>query len=303
MTKLPTRDVSYLEDAIARMRHLEGAWAALYNIIAAYPAPDAPQGDLEMHFLNAKSAIARELPVVVAQLGGEATFSNEPINFLAGMPSLHALYAQSEVALNKAKGEWHRCYLSLHETLGMLEDVRRRVDAGNPIIFGGYRYHRPKPRPWGRILGAAAAVLLVASALAVSYVRREFFGIGATAAGEGILQDASLSDSAQLTHLSNSMVDAMKAENVDQFMSMFADDFTSSMNLDKTQLRVLLVGYMKTFGSANIAFDLSGAATTIDGSMAMLDPVVVRTPVENVMLRIIGRKQDDRWLIIRIEER
>ncbi|NJL72744.1 MAG: hypothetical protein HC888_14835 [Candidatus Competibacteraceae bacterium] len=62
MSKLPTRDISYLEDAIARMRHLEGAWAALYNIIAAYPAPDAPKGDLELHFLNAKSAMRASSP-------------------------------------------------------------------------------------------------------------------------------------------------------------------------------------------------------------------------------------------------
>lgn len=302
MPKLPKRDLSYLEESIARMRRLETAWGALYNIIAAYPAPDAPRGDLEMHFLNAKSALARELPVAVAQLGGEATFTNEPINFLAGLASLHALYAQSEVAVNKAKGEWHRCYLSLHETLGVAQEAYRRADGGERVLFGGYEYYRPAPRPWGRIAAVSAAVLLVVALAAGTYVRREFLGIGAPGAGEGILQDASLSDTAQMTHLSNVMTDALKSENVDLFMAMFADDFTSSMGLDKTQLRVLMVGFLKSYGSANIQFDLSGAKTTIDGAMAMLDPVRVVTPVESVGLRIIGRKEDGQWLISRIEE-
>jgi hypothetical protein len=55
------------------------------------------------------------------------------MNIVSAATSLEAIYSQSEVSVKKMQQEWHRAFISINETLGLLEDKKARAEAGEKI--------------------------------------------------------------------------------------------------------------------------------------------------------------------------
>ncbi len=143
-TKLNKKQIKVLETLDRRVnmcREFMNDWLLFNQILSAYPSPGVNKAQLENQFLKIKSKLAREHNVLKEQLSGDYAIDANTMNIVAGATNLESVYAQSEVAVKKLQGEWHRAFISINETLGAIEDKKARAEAGEKIylepVFGG----------------------------------------------------------------------------------------------------------------------------------------------------------------------
>ncbi len=137
-TKLNKKQIKVLETLDRRVnmcREFMNDWLLFNQILSAYPSPGVNKAQLENQFLKIKSKLAREHNVLREQLGGDYGIDANTMNIVAGATNLESVYAQSEVAVKKLQGEWHRAFISINETLGAIEDKKARAEAGEKIFL------------------------------------------------------------------------------------------------------------------------------------------------------------------------
>ena len=114
-------------------REFMNDWLLFNQILTAYPSPGVNKAELENKFLKIKSKLAREHQVLKDALQEDYKLDAATMNIVSGATSLESIYTQSEVAIKKMQGEWHRAFISINETLGVLEDKQRRAEAGEKV--------------------------------------------------------------------------------------------------------------------------------------------------------------------------
>lgn len=116
-------------------REFMNDWLLFNQILSAYPSPGVNKAQLENQFLKIKSKLAREHNVLKEQLASDYGIDANTMNIVAGATNLESVYAQSEVAVKKLQGEWHRAFISINETLGAIEDKKARSEAGEKVFL------------------------------------------------------------------------------------------------------------------------------------------------------------------------
>ena len=137
-TKLNKKQIKTLETLERRVnmcREFMNDWLLFNQILSAYPSPGVNKAQLENQFLKIKSKLAREHNVLREQLAADDGIDANTMNIVAGATNLESVYAQSEVAVKKLQGEWHRAFISINETLGAIEDKKARAEAGEKIYM------------------------------------------------------------------------------------------------------------------------------------------------------------------------
>lgn len=113
-------------------------WLLFNQILSAFPSPGVNKAQLENQFLKIKSKLAREHQVLKDSLGADYKLDGNTMNIVSGATSLEGIYSQSEVAIKKLQNEWHRAFISINETLGVLEDKKQRAEAGEKVMVEGF---------------------------------------------------------------------------------------------------------------------------------------------------------------------
>jgi hypothetical protein len=137
-TKLGKKQLKVVEQLDRRVnmcREFMNDWLLFNQILSAYPSPGVNKAQLENQFLKIKSKLAREHNVLKEQLGSDYKIDSNTMNIVSGATNLETVYAQSEVAVKKLQGEWHRAFISINETLGAIEDKKARAEAGEKIFL------------------------------------------------------------------------------------------------------------------------------------------------------------------------
>jgi len=301
--KLPLAGVETLEESLELAQRILDDWIRFQQILAAYPRAElAMQGKLEMDFLQIKSKLARDVSVLSRRMQSGRELENALINVVAGAPSLHQTYSQSEVAVKKLLGEWHRAFISLNESVSRLEEMVKAVQRGGEVIFNGKRVRLPRVIPWRKLaVGATMATMVVATTM-VLYVSRHFLGVGAPAAGEGYEIDVTLSEEDQIYAMLLTMKFAFEEQDLDKVMSAFADDFRDVEGRDKTMLRALLQTYRLSFGLEKVRLGIADATISLEGDRTTITPLYLSTPEINLTLFVEGEKRGDTWQITYIAE-
>ena len=116
-------------------REFMNDWLLFNQVLTAYPSPGVNKAQLENQFLKIKSKLAREHQVLKDRMMQDYKLDANTMNIVSGATNLEAIYSQSEVALKKLQGEWHRAFISINETLGTIEDKRMRAEAGEKIFI------------------------------------------------------------------------------------------------------------------------------------------------------------------------
>lgn len=291
--------LDYVDEVIDRVRVFMDDWMKFSQVISTYPAPGANKAILETQFLQLKSKLAREMPVLKERLGPDCQFGPEIVNVISGTTSLDAIYAQSDVAVKKLMTEWHRAFINVNETLGDVEDKRRRAVLGERVMLGGQvvQLRVRKPLPWREIFlygGIAAAIVTLVAGL---YIMRNFLGFWAPGEGEGIVVADTMTDEQRMRVTMDAMQKAVDAKDLDAFMSIFADDYYDGEERTKTALRAMLQAYITARGFADLQFDMSEAEPAFEGDKGLLSPVYVTAEGNRYTLYVSGKKVDGRWLI------
>ncbi|MBI1318618.1 MAG: hypothetical protein GC168_06685 [Candidatus Hydrogenedens sp.] len=146
-------------------------WLLFNQIMTSYSNPGANKAQLENQFLKIKSKIARSHQVLKDTLLDDYKIDGATMNIVSGATSLEAIYSQSEVAIKKLQTEWHRAFISINETLGTIEDKKRRAEDGEKIFMppppgtapkggGGGGFDFEKNRTMIIIVGIIVAIVI-----------------------------------------------------------------------------------------------------------------------------------------------
>jgi hypothetical protein len=149
LNKKQQKVVETFDRKVSMCREFMNDWLLFNQILSAYPSPGVNKAQLENQFLKIKSKLAREHNVLKEQLGSDYKIDPNTMNIVSGSTNLESVYAQSEVAVKKLQGEWHRSFISINETLGAIEDKKARAEAGEKI-FTDEMVHRGGGRQGGR---------------------------------------------------------------------------------------------------------------------------------------------------------
>lgn len=115
------------------VREFMNDWLLFNQILSAYPSPGVNKAQLENQFLKIKSKLAREHKVLKDAIQDDYAIDNNTMSIISGATNLESIYSQSEVAVKKLQGEWHRSFISINETLGQVEDKKSRAEAGEKV--------------------------------------------------------------------------------------------------------------------------------------------------------------------------
>ncbi len=133
LSKKQQRIVDTLNKRVELCREFLNDWLLFNQLINAYPSPGANKAQLENQFLKIKSKIARTHKVLKEMLMEDYQIDSNLMNIVSASTSLEAIYSQSEVSVKKMQQEWHRAFISINETLGLLEDKKARAEAGEKV--------------------------------------------------------------------------------------------------------------------------------------------------------------------------
>lgn len=135
LSKKQLKIVEHLERRVELCREFMNDWLLFNQIMSAYPSPGVNKAQLENQFLKIKSKLARNHKVLKDTLMDDYHLDGNTMNIISGATSLEAIYGQSEVAVKKLQTEWHRAFISINETLGVLEDKKARAEAGDKVFI------------------------------------------------------------------------------------------------------------------------------------------------------------------------
>jgi len=302
-SKLPPGSIDILDNCLHLSQTLLDHWLQFNKLLESYPRAGPDQGKMEMAFLDLKSRIAREMSVLKARMGGQCEFDSEVIGVIAGSPNLHQIYSQSSVAVNKLRNEWHRCYIAINETVGDLEELRRKVLAGQPVLFAGKCIQLRRPVPWRKIGLYTLAAVAVVGVVSGTYVMRHFLGFWAPGAGVGYVVDATLNDEEQIQGMLITMKAAFENQDLDRVMSAFADDFRDAEGRDKTLFRALLQTYRAAFGLDRVFLGIEESVITVTDNRCTIVPIALETPEVTLTLLVEGERRGSHWLITYLDGR
>lgn len=135
LSKKQVKVVEVVGQRVEMTREFMNDWLLFNQILSAYPSPGVNKAQLENQFLKVKSKLAREHKVLRDALAGDYAIDANTMNIISGATSLESIYAQSEVSVKKLQNEWHRSFISINETLGTLEDKKRRAESGEKVFL------------------------------------------------------------------------------------------------------------------------------------------------------------------------
>ena len=135
LNKKQLKVLEHLERRVEMCREFMNDWLLFNQIISAYPKQETNKAQLESQFLKIKSKLAREHRVLKDTLQTDYAIDGGIMNIISSATSLENIYGQSEVAIKKIQTEWHRAFISINETLGVIDDKRARAEAGEKIFI------------------------------------------------------------------------------------------------------------------------------------------------------------------------
>ena len=129
--------IDELNRRVSMVREFMNDWLLFNQILSAYPSPGVNKAQLENQFLKVKSKLAREHNVLKDALQSDYKIDKNTMPIVSTSTNLESIYSQSEVAVKKLQGEWHRSFISINETLGQVEDKKARAEAGEKVAMDG----------------------------------------------------------------------------------------------------------------------------------------------------------------------
>ena len=188
LSKKQLKTIEQLERRVELCREFMNDWLLFNQILSSYPNPGVNKAQLENQFLKIKSKLAREHRVLQQTLLDDYNLDGNTMNIVSGATNLESMYSQSEVALKKLQTEWHRAFIAINETLGVLEDKKFRAENGEKIFIATQDMMQGGGGGGGGIDPGTLKTILILAAIAIAIGIVFYFDIG----GIGTMYKSSL---------------------------------------------------------------------------------------------------------------
>jgi len=123
-----------LEKNIEDTRIFMDLWVKFYDLLVSARKREQTDAKDEADFLAVKSELARRHKVLQRTLGEDYGLDANTMNIVSQAISLDSVRSSSEVAMKKLENEWHRAYIAINETLGVIEN--KREDLAKVTLVG-----------------------------------------------------------------------------------------------------------------------------------------------------------------------
>lgn len=217
-------------------------WRKLRELVVSYPGDLEARKDHDMSLIDVKGRISCDYPIVQAWRSGEYAIGSDIHAVVADLSDLQEVAARKNGAAKAFQERWNRVNGKLDAAHVVLAETDEKLAKGEAVHIPKtfQKATRRVEIPWKKILiygSAVSALLFVAGTL---YFLRAFLGFWAPGEGEGMDFAADMKPQEQVHAAINLMQEAMVANDLDKFMTVFADDFATDGDEGKRELRALL---------------------------------------------------------------
>jgi len=178
LSKKQLKTIEQLERRVELCREFMNDWLLFNQILSSYPNPGVNKAQLENQFLKIKSKLAREHRVLQQTLLDDYNLDSNTMNIVSGATNLESMYSQSEVALKKLQTEWHRAFIAINETLGVLEDKKFRAENGEKVFIASQDMMGAGGGGGGGIDPGTLKTILIIAAVAAAIAIVFYFDVG-----------------------------------------------------------------------------------------------------------------------------
>lgn len=276
-------------------------WRRLYALAQDFSRPGADRRALEMELIQLKAKISCDYPTLPRWFGGRDECSDGIGRILTSGTTLESL-AQGVRDGGRICRDWLAVDQSLGSVRQNLGTAREQLQRGKSVNIADNFFVPPHQRPinWRKILVRCAVVGAVLLLSGSAWVARNFLGVGAPEAGDGIVETASMADQEKVVTILAVMNESFVLGDVDRFMTVIANDFSDDAGNGRRALRAVLQAY-HTSGSFQQAWvDWSRTEVVKSGEWLYASPVVIKTRVaeeEDLYIRLGFKEYRGRWLI------
>ena len=262
-------------------------WQRVHELLEAYNTPGADRARLEGEYIALRSKLSCDYPILSYWRKGGFGLSAGINQTLAIGTTLSALSESAQASDNTVQKHWQSAWASLRKIVEVLKGAERQIAEGKsaelPPELLVHSTHVPFPiRKVLKVVGTIAAVLLLAGSY---YVMRNFLGFWAPEAGSGLSVEG-MTEAEQIEAVLVTMNEAFKNNDVDQFMTVIADDFKDEEGNGKTVLRVALQAFKERGEFAQATVNWSRMAITERDGLIDVRPVYIVAPDGDIAIHL-----------------
>jgi len=289
-----------IDDYDSQFTAFQSEWRHLRTLAHAFSQPGADRRALEMELIQLKARISCDYPTLPRWFGGRDECSDGIGRILAIGVTLESL-AQGVRDGGRIGRDWLAVDQSLGSVRQSLGTAREQLQRGKSVSIADNCFVPPHQRPvnWRKILTRVAVLGGVLLLSGSAWFARNFLGVGAPEAGDGIVETASMEDREKVTTILAVMNESFVLGDVDRFMTVIANDFADDGGNGRRALRTVLQAY-HTSGSFQQAWvDWSRTEVVKTGDWLYASPVVIRSHAEeeDLFIRLGFKEYRGRWLI------
>ncbi|MBX3177224.1 MAG: hypothetical protein KF886_07690 [Candidatus Hydrogenedentes bacterium] len=269
-------------------------WRRLGALLQAAQSSGGGRESLEAEYLAIRSALACDFPILTYWRQGGYGLTAGINRLTAGAPTLEDLAGSGRAAEG-----WRGVRQSLDRIEAALLEARRALAAGRPAALPPelIQHDTPVAFPVRRILRAAGIVAAVLLALGTAYFLRNFLGVWAPGAGEGLAVTEGMSDEEQIDAVLRTMSRAFEENSVDLFMTLIANDFRDEKGNGRRALRVALQAVKESGVFGQVRLDTSRMRITPRGDVLDVRPLYIETPDDRITIHVGFRPYRGKLLI------
>lgn len=262
-------------------------WQRIQYLVEAYQRPGSDRARLELEYIGLRSKLSCDYPVLSYWRKGGFGLSAGIHQTLAIGTTLASLSESASGQDGHVQKHWQAAWASLRKIIEVLQGAERQIAEGKPAELPPqllvHSTHVPFPiRKVLKVVGTVAALLLLAGTV---YVMRNFLGFWAPEAGAGLSVEG-MSNAEQIEVVLVTMNEAFKNNDVDQFMTVIADDFKDEGGNGKTTLRMALQAFKETGELAKASLNWSRMAINERDGLIDVRPVYIVAPDGEMVIHL-----------------
>lgn len=274
-------------------------WRRLQDLLRACRDSSADQDQLEGTYISLRSNLACDYPILTYWRDGGYGLTPGINRLLDGAPDLSALVDGVRRPDCPVQRWWKTVADALDKVTDDLGRARIQLEQGKEAILPPelLRHDTHVPFPIRKVLRSIALVAGCVLVVGTLYVMRNFLGFWAPEAGSGLVVTEDMPDEVKIQGVLNLMNDAFRTNDLDRFMTVFANDFRDEEGNGRTALRVALQALKQKGEFQTVYLDWSRFRITERNGLLDVRPIYVEIPDDRFSIHLGFKPYGDKLLI------
>lgn len=274
-------------------------WRRLQDLLRACQDASADQDQLEGRYISLRSNLSCDYPILTYWRDGGYGLTAGINRLLDGAPDISALINAARQPDNTVQRWWKAVAEALDKVTRDLNHARSQLEQGKDAVLPPelLRHDTHVPFPIRKILRGMAIVVGCVLAATTFYVMRNFLGFWAPEAGSALVVTEDMPDEVKIQGVLGLMNEAFRANDLDRFMTVIANDFRDDEGNGRTALRVALQALKEKGEFQTVYLDWSRFRITERNGLLDVRPIYVELPDDRFSIHLGFKPYGDKLLI------